>query len=104
LALVVLSAALAGARSRAAGPALGLLALSRPEGLVAAAVIALAADRRARLLGAIVCVAGLAALAAYYGGIVPQSLVAKSAVYGAPGPWAGRGWWEWLLPFPLGRW
>jgi hypothetical protein len=35
---------------------------------------------------------------------VPQSVAAKSAIYGTPGPWAGRFWWEWLSPVILGRW
>ncbi|HKQ59627.1 MAG TPA: hypothetical protein VJY35_17330, partial [Candidatus Eisenbacteria bacterium] len=33
---------------------------------------------------------------------VPQSALAKAAVYGHPGPIQGRAWWDWLLPFPLG--
>jgi len=31
-------------------------------------------------------------------------VVAKSTLYGTPGPWAGRTWWEWVLPFHLGGW
>ena len=98
-------AAVAAARRRWwAGPLLGLLPLLRPEGLVLALAIALVADRRARLVGLGVALAGLAAVTGYYGSPVPQSLVAKAAVYGTPGPWNGRHWWEWIVPFPLGRW
>ncbi len=104
LALLALGAALASRRSAWTGPALAALALSRPEGVAAAAVLAFGARRRDVLVAVALVAAGLGALFAYYGSPIPQSLIAKSAVYGTPGPWAGRGWWEWLLPFPLGRW
>jgi hypothetical protein len=104
LALIALSAALAAARSWTAGLALAALALTRPEGLVAALVLGLGATARARLVGIGLVAAGLGALAAYFGTIVPQSVIAKALTYGTPGPLAGRAWWEWLLPFPLGRW
>ena len=50
-----------------------------------------------------IIVAGLAALASYFGSPIPQSLLAKSQIYGTPGPWVGRHWWDWLSPFILGR-
>jgi hypothetical protein len=31
-------------------------------------------------------------------------VLAKAAVYGTPGPWAGRQWWTWILPAELGEW
>ncbi|OGF15265.1 MAG: hypothetical protein A2W00_06665 [Candidatus Eisenbacteria bacterium RBG_16_71_46] len=103
LSLIVLGAVLAGRRSPLAGPALAALALLRPEGLAAAVVLALGAGWRARVTAAALTVVGLIALAAYFGGIVPQSVIAKSSLYGTPGPWAGRHWWDWLSPVALGR-
>jgi hypothetical protein len=101
---ITFAAALAVARHPAAGPSLALLALTRPEGLVAAAVIALAATNRDRIVGLVLTGAGLAALASRYGSPIPQSVVAKSHVYGLAGPWLGRHWWEWLSPIVMGRW
>jgi arabinofuranosyltransferase len=91
-------------RSRWAGLALGALALMRPEGAVCAVILGVWVDGRGRLLGGGIAVAGWAALAAYYGSLIPQSLVAKATIYGTPGPWAGRAWWEWLSPAELARW
>jgi len=88
----------------AAGPALGALALTRPEGLVAALVLGIRARSRDRLIAAAIVAAGLGALWLYFGTIVPRSLIAKAKLYGTPGPWAGRLWWEWASPFPLGTW
>lgn len=104
LALIPLSAALVAARSPAGGVSLAALALTRPEGVVAALVLALGARWRERAIGLGLAAAGCAALALYFGTIIPQSVTAKALTYGTPGPWAGRAWWEWLLPFPLGRW
>jgi hypothetical protein len=104
LALLCLAASLTDAGSAASGIALGALALTRPEGIAAAAVLALGARWRARAIAAAIAGAGLLALWLYFGTVVPQSLVAKALTYGAPGPWAGRVWWDWLLPFPLGHW
>jgi hypothetical protein len=103
LALALLSAWLVARGSRAAGPVLGLFAVMRPEGLAAAVVIALAARWRARLEALAVIAICVVGLTVYYGSAVPQSVVAKAMLYGTPGPWAGRHWWEWLLPFPFGR-
>lgn len=102
--LLVLSAALAESRSAAAGPVLGALALIRPEGLVAAAVLALGARWRERVVALAIVAVGVAALALTFGSPLPQSVTAKAAIYGTPGPWAGRHWWEWVLPMSLGRW
>ncbi len=91
-------------RRGAAGLVLGALALTRPEGVVAAGVLALGARTRDRLIAAGLFLAGAAALTAYFGSPLPQSVLAKSQLYGTPGPWVGRFWWEWLMPFALGRW
>lgn len=98
LALIALAAVLARRGSPAAGPLLGLLALWRPEGVACAAVIALGARPRDRLVGAAVFAAGVAALTAYFGSPIPQSVIAKAGVYGIPGPWVGRSWWGWAMP------
>ncbi len=102
--LIVLAAALSARRSAASGPVLGLLALWRPEGVAAAAIIGLGALWRDRLVALAILIAGALALAGYYGSPIPQSLFAKSQMYGTPGPWLGRHWWEWLSPFSFGRW
>ena len=104
LSLIALSAALSEKRSPAAGPVLAALALTRPEGLASAALLSLGAPGRERLVGAALATLGLGALWSYYGTVVPQSIIAKSHIYGTPGPWAGRHWWEWLSPFVFGRW
>jgi len=103
LVLALLSAWLVARGSRAAGPVLGLFAVMRPEGLAAAVVIGLAARWRARLEAFAVIAVCVVGLTIYYGSAIPQSVVAKAMLYGTPGPWAGRHWWEWLLPFPFGR-
>ncbi len=101
LALMALGAALARRGSKATGPALGLLALWRPEGLAAAAVLALGAKGRDRWIALAIAAVGVGALTWYFGSPVPQSVLAKTAVYGTPGPWARRYWWTWLLPVIL---
>jgi hypothetical protein len=103
LALLFASAWWVSGGSRLAGPALGLLALLRPEGLVAALVLLPTARWPARFVALAVAGLGFAALAALFGSPVPQSVLAKADLYGTPGPWAGRHWWEWLSPFPVGR-
>jgi len=102
--LIALSAALVERGSPAGGPVIGLLALWRPEGLAAAAVMALRARWRDRLVALAIIGAGAGALAWYFGSPVPQSVFAKSMLYGIAGPWVGRHWWEWLSPFCFGRW
>jgi hypothetical protein len=82
----------------AAGVLLGLLALSRPEGFAVAVVMGVWASPRARLVGGAIALAGLAWLTLQFGSPVPQSLLAKASLYGTPGPWAGRHWWDWALP------
>jgi len=102
LMLVALSAALAERGSRATGVVLGLLALVRPEGLAAAAVLALGARWRDRAVAAAIALAGIGALWAYFGTPIPQSLIAKAGIYGIDGPWKGRHWWDWLSPVIAG--
>jgi arabinofuranosyltransferase len=102
--LVVLSAWLAERRSLLSGPVLAALALVRPEGFVVAILLAVWAGWRDRIVAATLVGAALVALTLYYGSAIPQSLLAKSQIYGTPGPWAGRHWWEWFLPMALGRW
>ena len=101
--LMVTSALLIERRSRWAGVPLGVLAVLRPEGLLAGAVMACWADRRARIVSGTIALGTIGGLWAYYGSPIPQSVIAKSALYGTPGPWAGRHWWDWLFPAPLGR-
>ncbi len=102
LALIALGAALAARKHKTAGPVLGVLALTRPEGLVAAAIVALGAGWRDRAIAAAIAAAGIVALWSYFGSAMPQSLVAKSMIYGTPGPWAGRHWWDWISPVVVG--
>ncbi len=103
LALLLAAAWAVSGGSRLAGPALGLLSLVRPEGLAAALVMLPAARWPARAAALALAGLGLAALGALHGSPVPQSVLAKAGLYGTPGPWAGRHWWEWLSPFPVGR-
>jgi hypothetical protein len=101
LALIVLSAVLASRGSPVTGPALAAVALWRPEGILAAAVLLPGARMRDRLVALGLFAAGVAALMLYFGSAVPQSVVAKARLYGTPGPWGGRFWWDWLLPVPI---
>ena len=101
--LIALGASLAVRGSLASGPVMALLVLWRPEGLACAAVLALGARWRDRAIAAALAIAGLVAIALYYGSPIPQSLQAKSQIYGTAGPWFGRHWWDWLFPFLLGR-
>jgi len=100
---MVASAVLIERRSRWAGLALGVLAVLRPEGLLAGALMAWRADRRARIIAGVIALVMIGGLWAYYGSPIPQSVIAKAALYGTPGPWVGRHWWDWLFPAPLGR-
>jgi hypothetical protein len=102
LALIVLSAAFARRGHPVAGPLLGVLALWRPEGIACSAVIMMGARTRDRLVGLAVLAAGVTALSLYFGSPVPESLLAKSSLYGTPGPWSGRYWWGWAVPIYLG--
>jgi hypothetical protein len=82
--------------------AVAALALMRPEASACAAVLLVWSDRRARVLAPLLVVAGLGALALYYGDPVPQSVRAKALVYGVHGPLQSRYWWDWLVPFDVG--
>ena len=103
LALIAGTAWLLDRRSPLAGVTLGLLAVFRPEGLVAAAALAVWAPNRDRLVAGAVLVVVAGALAAYFGSPLPQSMFAKAAVYGTPGPLGSKHWWDWALPFPVGN-
>jgi len=110
--LALIAVAAATVRRAAAGPApagggwrpaltgvlLAALALWRPEGIVAASVVALGVRMRDRLVAVAIFAAGMVALTLYFGSPVPQSVLAKSSLYGTPGPWAARYWWSWLVP------
>lgn len=104
LALMALGAWMADRGVPGTGAVLGLLALTRPEGVVAGAILAVRTRARERVIAAALLIAGVLALTVYFGSPLPQSLLAKSRLYGTPGPWEGRFWWEWLLPLWLGRW
>lgn len=103
LALLSVAAWLVDRRHPLAGGAIGLLAVFRPEGLLAAGALALWAGRRDRLVALGVLGAAFAVLALYFGSPLPQSVFAKAAVYGTPGPFASRHWWDWALPFAVGN-
>ena len=100
---IVVAAVLAERRHPLAGPALAAVALLRPEGLAAAALLALIAGWRDRAVALALVTLAVAGLALYFGTAIPQSVTAKSQLYGTPGPWAGRFWWEWVTPLLLGR-
>jgi arabinofuranosyltransferase len=102
LTLIVLASVLVERGHLLSGPVLAALATVRPEGFVAAVVIALGARWRDRAVALGLTSVAVAALWAYYGSPIPQSALAKASVYGHPGPWQGRFWWDWLVPFPVG--
>ncbi len=104
LGLLVLGAALTQRRSRASGLVLAALALARPETFVAAALLSLAASWRDRLVALAITAAGVVALTLTYGSPIPNSMLVKANVYGTPGPWSGRHWWDWISPIIMGRW
>jgi hypothetical protein len=101
--LLALATACCASRSLFSGPALAAVALLRPEGLVAAAIVGTQATWRDRAIALAITLAGVAALTIAFGSPIPQSLLAKSQIYGTPGPWVGRYWWDWISPFVLGR-
>jgi arabinofuranosyltransferase len=103
LALLSGAAWLVDRRHPAAGVAIGLLGAFRPEGLLAAAALAVWAGKRDRLVALGVLAAILGALALYFGSPLPQSMMAKAAVYGTPGPLGSKHWWDWAIPFPVGN-
>ena len=102
LALIVATAVLARRGSALTGPALAALVFVRPEGLAAAAVVAIGARMRDRLIALALAALGMAALWRTYGSPLPQSALAKAMIYGHPGPLQSRVWWDWLIPFPIG--
>lgn len=93
------------ARSPLSGPVLGLLALTRPEGVVLALALSLAADRRAHLVAGAIFAAGVAALWAYYGNPIPQTVLAKASTYGVGSRPLAFYWLEGFIPgFLRHRW
>jgi hypothetical protein len=102
--LMVVAAATLRGNPWVAGATLGFLSLVRPESVLVAAVMALWAPWRARVVALAMLVAGWGSLALYYGHWVPQSVVAKALTYGTPGPLAARHWFDWFVPFLFGRW
>ncbi len=85
-----------------AGIPLGLLALTRPEGILAATLVGLRASWRARAIGLAVFGLPTLALASFFGSAVPQSVIAKAQTYGvAKG--LGFYWIEGILPAFLQR-
>jgi hypothetical protein len=101
VALAAASAWLLERRHVGAGVTLGLLAVIRPEGLLAAAVLSVWAGWRDRGIAAGIVALTFGVLAAYYGSPVPQSVVAKQVVYGAPGIAHAMQWWFWMVPVPM---
>lgn len=99
--LMAVSAATLSRRHPVGPVALAALAFSRPEGFVVACLLAVSARRRDALIAAAILVAGLIPLGLYYGSVIPQSVFAKSHLYGTPGPLAGKTWWGWLIPRPF---
>jgi hypothetical protein len=103
--LLVASAWAIGAGHRSAGPLIGLLALVRPEGVVAAAIAAIAARPKDRLVALSIFAVGVLGLTLYFGNPIPQSVIAKAATYGIAGPLSGIQWIEGFTPWLIqGRW
>ena len=102
LALIALAAFGIDRNTPWAGVAIGLLGLVRPEGLASAAVVMIWATWRTRLVSLAIIGAGVAALWFYFGSPIPQSVLAKSALYGMPGPWGAKHWWQWVAPLVPG--
>ncbi len=87
------------------GASLALLALTRPEGFVLAVALAVFASGRARTVFAVLTLAALGALTAFYGSPVPQSFVAKAITYGVGARPFALDWIEGFVPaFLSPRW
>ena len=103
--LAAAARAIAARRGTLAGVALGALALTRPEGLAVALVVAWFAPPRARIVAGAIALAGLAALTAYFGSPVPQSVTAKALTYGVGQRGFALAWIEGFVPaFLHHRW
>jgi hypothetical protein len=94
---------------RAKHPAAGVLAaglaLTRPEGFVAALIVLLLADRRAWLAFGALFGAACVALALYFGSPIPQSLTAKAVTSGVGARPFALDWLEGFVPaFLAARW
>jgi len=93
------------ARHPAAGVLAAALALTRPEGLVAALIVLLRADRRAWIGFGVLFAAACGALTMYFGSPIPQSVTAKALTYGVGGRPPALDWLEGFVPAFLAiRW
>lgn len=75
-------------------------AVVRPEGALVAIVLSWWLSWRGRAAVALTLAAFYGACWAYFGAPLPQSVMAKAAVYGAHGPGSSRAWWEGMIPVP----
>jgi hypothetical protein len=107
LLVFLLAAAATAVRARlpATGALAAALALTRPEGVVAALAILLLADRRAWILCGVLVAIGWGGLALYFGSPIPQSVTAKAVTYGVGGRPPALDWIEGFFPaFLAQRW
>jgi hypothetical protein len=101
---LILASAWAGIRRhQTAGPLLGLLALTRPEAVVAAVIVAFGASWRARLIGLATFAVGVVVLSLYYGSPIPHSVLAKATIYPPVGPEGARVWLDGYIPMLIGN-
>lgn len=101
--LLAASATAVRERHAAAGPLIALLALTRPEGFVAALVVLVFADRRARVVAGAILATVVAVLWGYYGSPIPQSVTAKAVTYGVGERPVAIEWLEGFVPAFLKR-
>jgi hypothetical protein len=101
--LLAASATAVRERHAAAGQLIALLALTRPEGLIAALIVLVFADRRARIIAGAMIAAALGVLWIYYGSPIPQSVTAKAVTYGVGARPVGLEWLEGFVPAFLKR-
>ena len=93
------------ARHPSTGVLAACLALTRPEGLVAALIVLVLADRRAWIVFAVLFGAACGALTMYFGSPIPQSVTAKALTYGVGGRPPALDWLEGFAPaFLAARW
>lgn len=75
------------------------VAMIRPEGALVALLLSWWLSWRSRAALAVTLAAFYGGCWAYFGAPLPQSVLAKAAVYGSHGPLNSSVWWEWLMPF-----